>query len=96
MKIQAIQTGWVRIKTAQVEGRGPVRMLSVFADRNWTDWLPTYAWLIEHKDGLIVCALNGRSASETGERDTPTGVLVALTHPNLPPVRDGITAGLAP
>ena len=54
MKIHAIQTGSVRIKTAQVEGRGPVRMFSIFADRDWTDWLPTYAWLIEHREGLIV------------------------------------------
>ena len=54
MKVHAIQTGSVRIKTAQAEGRGPVRMLSIFADRDWTDWLPTYAWLIEHREGLIV------------------------------------------
>jgi N-acyl homoserine lactone hydrolase len=54
MKVHAIETGAVRIKTAQAEGRGPVRMLSIFTDRNWTDWVPTYAWLIEHKEGPIV------------------------------------------
>ncbi len=56
MNVHAIQTGWVRIKTAQVEGRGSgaLRMLAVFADREWTDWLPSYAWLIEHREGLIV------------------------------------------
>jgi glyoxylase-like metal-dependent hydrolase (beta-lactamase superfamily II) len=53
MKVHAIQTGSVRIKTAQVE-RGRYGLLSVFADRDWTDWLPSYAWLIEHQDGLIV------------------------------------------
>jgi N-acyl homoserine lactone hydrolase len=56
MKIHAIQTGTVRIKTAHVEGRGHglARRLAVFTDRNWTDWLPTYAWVIEHRDGVIV------------------------------------------
>lgn len=56
MKVHAIQTGSVRIKTAQTVGRGPdnLRMLAIFADRNWTDWVPSYAWLIEHDEGLIV------------------------------------------
>lgn len=56
MKVHAIQTGTVRIKRAQRErrGPGPLGMLAIFADRQWTDWLPTYAWLIDHKDGLIV------------------------------------------
>jgi glyoxylase-like metal-dependent hydrolase (beta-lactamase superfamily II) len=56
MRIHAIQTGTVRIKTAQVEGRGHGlrRRLSVFTDPNWTDWQPTYAWAIEHPEGVIV------------------------------------------
>jgi glyoxylase-like metal-dependent hydrolase (beta-lactamase superfamily II) len=56
MKLHSIQTGSVRIKTAQVEGhgRGLRRRLGVFTDRNWTDWLPTYAWVIDHPEGVIV------------------------------------------
>jgi N-acyl homoserine lactone hydrolase len=56
MKIHAIQTGSVRIKTAQVEGRGRGvrRRLGVFTDPNWTGWLPTYAWVIDHPEGAIV------------------------------------------
>jgi N-acyl homoserine lactone hydrolase len=56
MKIHAIQTGSVRIKTAQVEGHGHglARRLAIFTDRNWTAWLPTYAWVIDHPDGVIV------------------------------------------
>ena len=56
MNIHAMQTGFVRIKTAQVEGRGHglARRLAIFTDRQWTDWLPTYAWAIEHRDGVIV------------------------------------------
>jgi N-acyl homoserine lactone hydrolase len=56
MKVHAIQTGSVRIKTAQAEGRGHglSRRLAIFTDSHWTDWLPTYAWVIEHRDGVIV------------------------------------------
>lgn len=56
MKLHAIQTGSVRIKTAQVEGRGRGlrRRLAIFADRDWTEWLPTYAWIIDHREGVIV------------------------------------------
>ena len=56
MKIHAIQTGFVRIKTAQVEGRGHglPRRLAIFTDTHWTDWLPTYAWAIETDEGVIV------------------------------------------
>ncbi len=53
MKVHAIQTGTVRIKTAQMEGRGH-GLISIFADPNWSEWLPTYAWAIEHHEGVIV------------------------------------------
>lgn len=56
MTLHAIQTGSARIKCAQVEGRGRGlrRRLAVFADRTWTEWLPTYAWVIDHPEGVIV------------------------------------------
>jgi glyoxylase-like metal-dependent hydrolase (beta-lactamase superfamily II) len=28
--------------------------LSIVTDRNWTPWLPTYAWVIEHPEGVII------------------------------------------
>ena len=56
MKLYAIQTGSVRIKTAQVQGRGRGlrRRLAIVTDRHWTPWLPTYAWVIDHPEGVIV------------------------------------------
>lgn len=56
MTIHAIQTGSVRIKRSQVRGRGHGlrRRLAIFADPQWTDWLPTYAWMIDHPEGIIV------------------------------------------
>jgi N-acyl homoserine lactone hydrolase len=70
MNIHAIQTGSVRIKTAQVEGRGHglARRLAIFTDSNWTDWLPTYAWVIEHPEGVIVVDTGqGAHLLETGK-----------------------------
>ena len=56
MKVHAIQTGFVKIKCAQVDGRGHglPRRLAIFTDPSWTEWLPTYAWVIEHGEGIIV------------------------------------------
>ena len=70
MKLHAIQTGSVRIKTAQVEGRGRGlrRRLGIVTDRNWTGWLPTYAWVIEHPEGVIVVDTGqGTHLLETGK-----------------------------
>jgi N-acyl homoserine lactone hydrolase len=56
MKVHAIQTGTVAVKSRQREGkgRGPARLASTLIDRKWTDALPIFAWLIEHPEGLIV------------------------------------------
>ena len=56
MKLHAIQTGTVAIKTRQREGvgRGTRRLVNTFLDRQWTDRLPILAWAIEHSEGLIV------------------------------------------
>jgi N-acyl homoserine lactone hydrolase len=70
MKVHAIQTGFVRIKTAQVEGRGHglSRRFAIFTDPNWTDWVPTYAWLIDHPEGVIVVDTGqGAHLLETGK-----------------------------
>lgn len=69
MNVHAIQTGSVRIKSAQVEGRGHGlrRRLAIFTDRSWTEWLPTYAWVIEHQEGVIVVDTGqGAHLLETG------------------------------
>ena len=70
MKVHAIQTGQVRIKQAQVEGRGHGvrRRLAIFTDRNWSGWLPTYAWAVEHPEGVIVVDTGqGAHLLETGK-----------------------------
>src|SRR5215212_10441005 len=56
MRVHAVQTGTVRIKTRQLHGvgGGRTRPLRTLLDREWTEPLPILAWLIEHPDGLIV------------------------------------------
>jgi glyoxylase-like metal-dependent hydrolase (beta-lactamase superfamily II) len=56
MRIHAIETGRVRIKQAQIEGRGHGlwRQLQPILSREWADWSPVYAWVIEHPEGVIV------------------------------------------
>jgi len=56
MRIHAIQTGLVQIKTSQVDGRGHglKRQLAPLFDDRWSGWLPTLAWAIEHPDGVIL------------------------------------------
>jgi glyoxylase-like metal-dependent hydrolase (beta-lactamase superfamily II) len=51
-----VQTGEVRVRTNQVRGKGAGvrRLLNTMVDDTWSDWLPIYAWVIEHPEGLIV------------------------------------------
>jgi glyoxylase-like metal-dependent hydrolase (beta-lactamase superfamily II) len=56
VRIHALQTGTVAIKERQRTGDGGDRssILRVLAERRWTEPLPILAWLIEHREGLIV------------------------------------------
>jgi glyoxylase-like metal-dependent hydrolase (beta-lactamase superfamily II) len=56
MRIHAIQTGRVQIKQAQITGRGHglARIVQPILSSEWADWSPTYAWAIEHPEGVIV------------------------------------------
>jgi len=65
IKIHAIQTGRVRIKQSQLKRRagGPLRLLF---DPQWSEWLPIFAWVIEHPEGIIVV-----DTGETSRTATP-------------------------
>ncbi len=56
MRVHAIQTGRVRIKASQIAGKGHGlrRRLAPLIDKEWSDWLPVYAYAIEHRDGVIL------------------------------------------
>jgi len=56
MRIHAIQTGRVQTKQAQIEGRGRGvwRQLQPILSSEWAEWVPVYAWVIEHPEGVIV------------------------------------------
>lgn len=55
MRIHVIQTGTVAIKQVQRVGRekgNPI--LNILLDKDWTEPLPIFAFVIEHPEGLIV------------------------------------------
>ena len=54
--IHAIRTGLVQVRRPQMESRGtgPARIAHMLFDEDWSDWLPIYAWVIEHDEGVIV------------------------------------------
>lgn len=57
MKVTAIQTGEVQIKSRHVASRfgpRPARVADILADRNWSPRLPILCFAIEHPDGAIV------------------------------------------
>ncbi|MBA2631339.1 MAG: N-acyl homoserine lactonase family protein [Thermoleophilaceae bacterium] len=57
MKVSAIQTGEVQIKSRHVEprfGPRPARVADILADRNWAPRLPILCFVIEHPEGAIV------------------------------------------
>jgi N-acyl homoserine lactone hydrolase len=56
VRIHAIQTGTVAVKTRQLSGRGrgTLRPIITLLDTTWTEPVPIYAWVIEHPEGLIV------------------------------------------
>lgn len=56
MRIHAIQTGRVKVRQAQIQGRGHglIRQAGPLLDTKWSEWLPTCAWAIEHAEGVIV------------------------------------------
>jgi glyoxylase-like metal-dependent hydrolase (beta-lactamase superfamily II) len=43
----------VRIRTAQRERR-PGGLIRVLTDSTWTGWLPIYAWVVDHPEGIVV------------------------------------------
>jgi N-acyl homoserine lactone hydrolase len=56
MNIHAIQTGTVALTASWREGvgHGRRRLLNTLLDREWTEPLPIYAFVIEHPEGVIV------------------------------------------
>ena len=68
MKVHAIQTGVVRVHNRQRTGKGHGfgRFVNTLVDSTWTEWMPIYAWVIEHPEGVIVV-----DTGETARTATP-------------------------
>lgn len=55
-KIHPICTGRVRVRQAQMAGKGHglARVANMLIDKDWTEWLPIYAWAIEQGSGVVL------------------------------------------
>ena len=73
MRVHAIQTGRVRIKTSQIVGRGHglKRRLAPLIDNEWSPWLPTLVYAIEHRDGVILVDAGASAAHKSLPRWHP-------------------------
>jgi N-acyl homoserine lactone hydrolase len=73
MRVHAIQTGRVKIKASQLVGRGHglTRRLAPLIDSAWSDWLPTFAYAIEHRDGVILVDAGASAANKSLPRWHP-------------------------
>ena len=73
MRVHAIQTGRVKIKASQVVGRGHglQRRLAPLIDSEWSAWLPTFAYAIEHRDGVILVDTGASAAAKSLPRWHP-------------------------
>lgn len=54
MRIHAIRTGLLGIKSRYIEAYGRVRLASVLLDTRFVQPVPVYTWAIEHPEGVIV------------------------------------------
>ena len=66
VKIHALQTGSVKIKTAQ-RSRKPGGLLRILSDSAWTEWLPILTWVVEHPEGIII--VDTGETAQTASRD---------------------------
>ena len=73
MRVHAIQTGRVKIKASQVVGRGHglMRQFAPLIDSEWSAWLPTFAYAIEHRDGVILVDTGASAAAKSLPRWHP-------------------------
>ncbi len=55
IKLTMIQTGWVAVKREHRAYSGPesLRIPTIMASQNWTEWMPVTAYIIEHPEGII-------------------------------------------
>lgn len=68
INVHAIQTGTVQIKANHVRraDNNYPSLANLLFSAEWSDWLPIYAWVIEHPEGLFV--VDTGDTARTGEQ----------------------------
>ncbi len=68
ISVRAVETGKVKVRLAQMDAttsRLP-QPLNVLFSPGWSEWLPIYAWVVEHPEGVFV--VDTGETCKTGER----------------------------
>ena len=69
LRIHAIRTGYVAVKPShrKLNVFAPLRLPTILLDPRFTEWLPIYAWVIDHPEGVIV--IDTGDTSRTADPD---------------------------
>jgi len=56
VKIHCISTGMVSVKTKfrEAKHKGKRALIDIFLDKEYTEWMPIWVWVIEHPEGIFV------------------------------------------
>lgn len=73
-KISAISTGRARIRPEHVGPTWKPMPLWLLTSRRWTEYLPVYVFVIEHRDGLVLFDTGQDRASVTDPNYFPTPI----------------------
>ena len=77
IKIHALRCGLLKFKSSH---RDPsIGMPAIVVDPRWTEWLPVYAWVIEHPEGIAVID-TGESALARKKQYYESDGLVGLAN----------------
>lgn len=68
IKIHAISTGKIAIKSKAVHVSKPGfwRTIMSFRDKNWTEWMSIWCWVVEHPEGVFLI-----DTGDTADVNTP-------------------------
>jgi Metallo-beta-lactamase superfamily len=72
-RVSVLSTGTVAIHPEQVAVTWKPTYLWLFTSRRWTQPLPVNAYVIEHRDGLVLFDTGQGSSRPSGQRDRRAG-----------------------
>ena len=72
IKVHAVICGWIKYRNAHI--RTLLNPYLVILDPTWGDWMPIFAWVIEHPEGIIVIDTGETARSSHPEHIKGSGI----------------------